>query len=333
MYLFMLVTLTWGILFLTDSLKVWHAVILLVIHGFAGVLWGPAAQMMIHEIVGREHLQSGVRLMATSLTLGILLGPAVGGGLMLWLRPSLGIIVNALIYLPLVLWLWKAPFGTAFKIKKDQGPVQPIRGLADIIETVKIVSSQRTIMTMTLLAGAASLFVGNAYHAQMPEFTLDLLPNDNGAFYAILLTASGIGALTAGIVLESCNLLQARPRTVFYLVFLWSIIIMGFAASSNAYFSVVLLFIAGFLELTYKSMAQTLVQLRAPSEMRGRVIGLFNMSSLGLKSFSGLTVGIGGAVVGIHWSLGVSAILLLAFTIILFNFAQGFRPSTTANGN
>ncbi|MFP6760633.1 MAG: MFS transporter, partial [Rhodospirillales bacterium] len=49
MYLFMLVTLTWGILFLTDSLKVWHAVILLVIHGFAGVLWGPAAQMMIHD--------------------------------------------------------------------------------------------------------------------------------------------------------------------------------------------------------------------------------------------------------------------------------------------
>ena len=333
MYLFMLVTLTWGILFLTDSLKVWHAVILLVIHGFAGVLWGPAAQMMIHEIVGREQLQSGVRLMATSLTLGILLGPAVGGGLMLWLGPSLGIIINALIYLPLILWLWKAPFGPAFKIKKDQHPAQPIRGFADIIETVRIVSSQRTIMTMTLLAGAASLFVGNAYHAQMPEFTLDLLPNDNGAFYAILLTASGIGALTAGIVLESGNLLQAKPRTVFYLVFLWCIIIMGFAASSNAYFSVGLLFIAGFLELTYKSMAQTLVQLRAPSEMRGRVIGLFNMSSLGLKSFSGFTVGIGGAVVGIHWSLGVSAILLLAFTIILFNFAQGFRPSTTANGN
>ena len=211
--------------------------------------------------------------------------------------------------------------------------MQPIRGLADIIETVKIVSSQRTIMTMTLLAGAASLFVGNAYHAQMPEFTLDLLPNDNGAFYAILLTASGIGALTAGIVLESSNLLKAKRRTVFNLVFLWCIIIMGFAASSNAYFSVVLLFIAGFLELTYKSMAQTLVQLRAPSEMRGRVIGLFNMSSLGLKSFSGFTVGIGGAVVGIHWSLGVSAILLLAFTIILLIFAQGFRPSTTANGN
>ena len=188
-------------------------------------------------------------------------------------------------------------------------------------------------MTMTLLAGAASLFVGNAYHAQMPEFTLDLLPNDNGTFYAILLTASGIGALTAGIVLESGNLLQARPRTVFYLVFLWCIIIMGFAASPNAYFSVVLLFIAGFLELTYKSMAQTLVQLRAPSEMRGRVIGLFNMSSLGLKSFSGFTVGIGGAVVGIHWSLGISAILLLAFTIILLIFAQGLRPSTTASGS
>ena len=38
-----LVSLTWGILFLTDTIEVWHACVLLVIHGMAGVLGGPAA--------------------------------------------------------------------------------------------------------------------------------------------------------------------------------------------------------------------------------------------------------------------------------------------------
>ena len=317
MYLFMLVTFVWGLLFVTDSLQVWHAVILLIIHGLAGVLWGPAAQMMIHDIVGKEQLQSGVRLIATSLTLGVLLGPAVGGGLMLWLGPAKGIMVNAFIYLPLVLWLWQAPYGSAFDRNRIRPPIRLIHGFSDFIATIKSVSNQQTIISMTLLAGMASLFVGNAYHAQMPEFTFGLLPHDDGIFYAILLTASGIGALCAGIILESCNFLQAKPNTVFYLVLIWCITIIGFAISSNIYFSVGLLFFAGFLELTYKSMAQTLVQLNAPNEIRGRVIGLFNMSSLGLKSFSGFTVGIGGALVGIHWSLGISAALLLIFSLLL----------------
>ncbi len=62
-------------------------------------------------------------------------------------------------------------------------------------------------------------------------------------------------------------------------------------------------------------MAQTLVQLHAPPPIRGRVIGLYSMSSLGLRAFSGVTVGIGGSLIGIHWSLALSAMLLLAFTM------------------
>ena len=321
MYLFMLVSLAWGLLFFTDTLEVWHAVILLTVHGFAGVLWGPAAQIMIYDLIGREQLQSGVRLLATSRTLGILLGPAVGGGLMIVLGPAWGIFVNILIYVPLVLWLWKTPQTSAFRPDAARHSTPVMRGFADLIRTIRYLISKRTIISMTLLAGGASLFVGNAHHAQMPEFTLDLFPSDDGILYAILLTASGIGALTAGIVLESRSILEPKPNTAFILVFIWCIAIIGFAASANAYLSVILLFVAGFLELTYNSMAQTLVQLHAPTDMRGRVIGLFSMSALGLKSFSGITVGIGGAIAGIHWSLGISATLLLAFTIMLSIYA------------
>src|ERR1700709_726172 len=58
---FILVSLAWGYLFVTDSLEMWHAMVLLVIHGFAGVLWGPASQLFIHDIVGPQQLQSAVR--------------------------------------------------------------------------------------------------------------------------------------------------------------------------------------------------------------------------------------------------------------------------------
>ena len=75
------------------------------------------------------------------------------------------------------------------------------------------------------------------------------------------------------------------------------------------------------LNLTFYSMAQTLVQLRAPSQLRGRVIGLFNMSSMGLRAFSGVTVGVLGSLIGIHWSLALSATALMAVTTALLAFS------------
>ena len=75
--------------------------------------------------------------------------------------------------------------------------------------------------------------------------------------------------------------------------------------------ALVLLFVAGFVELAFSAMAQTLVQINAPAAIRGRVIGLFNMSSLGLRAFAGVTVGLLGGAIGIHWSLAISATALL----------------------
>jgi hypothetical protein len=68
------------------------------------------------------------------------------------------------------------------------------------------------------------------------------------------------------------------------------------------------------------SMAQTLVQLQAPTQLRGRLIGLFNTSNNGLKAFSGVTVGVVGGLIGVHWSLALSSMVLLAVTVALFAF-------------
>jgi hypothetical protein len=77
------------------------------------------------------------------------------------------------------------------------------------------------------------------------------------------------------------------------------------------------LFAAGFLELSFNAMAQTLVQLNAPPDKRGRVIGLFNMSSLGLRAFSGISVGLLGSLIGVHWSLAASVLATLAIAAAL----------------
>src|ERR1700674_1597261 len=79
MLLFIAVSISWGIMFMTDSATMWKAMLLLVIHGLAGVIWMPASQVLIHRIVSVEQLPSAVRLTATGRYLAFLIGPAVGG--------------------------------------------------------------------------------------------------------------------------------------------------------------------------------------------------------------------------------------------------------------
>lgn len=316
--MFLGVSLMWGVLFLTGTIQVWHACVLLVVHGMAGVLWNPGSQLLIHDIVGSEHLQSAVRLSATSRQLGILLGPAVGGALMLLMGPAMGLFVNALIYLPLTIWLLVVPY-TGHREKSSGGRPTGI-SLREALETMREASGSRTILSMVLLGGATSLLVGNAFQAQMPEFAYDLGADEEGFAYSALLAANAAGAVAGGLMLEGRALLRASARTATLCAIMWCLVIAGFAAATSYPLALIFLFCAGFLNLTYLSMAQTLVQLLAPPHLRGRLIGLFHMSNSGLRAFSGVTVGVLGGLIGIHRSLALSAMALLAVTITLLAF-------------
>src|SRR5207244_12614361 len=108
--LFALASLAWAVLFLTGTLRIWHAAVILSIHGAAGVIGLPASQLIVYDIVGPERLPSAIRLNATSRYLAILLGPAVGRGPLLLLGPGLGLLVNILIYAPFTLFLLRIPY-------------------------------------------------------------------------------------------------------------------------------------------------------------------------------------------------------------------------------
>src|SRR5579862_2010200 len=213
MVLFMGVSLCWSLLIATDSLRIWEAWVLLSIHGCAGVLWSPASQLLIHDIVGEQDLPSAVRLAATARYAGMFLGPAVGSALLLLLGPAHGLLVNMLIYLPMLLWLWRAPYGPRFRPAGKASLQETGHGLREAWATLRIMRTNPVLLSMTLLGGGAAFFVGNAYQAQMPQFATELGHGNPGLAYWMLLGADAVGALIGAIVLESRGLLPPRPRT------------------------------------------------------------------------------------------------------------------------
>src|SRR5580704_17205621 len=315
--LFIVASAGWGYFFVTDTLRMWEAMALLVIHGCAGVLWITSSQVLLYDIVGPAALPSAVRLAATARYLGVLVGPGVGSVIMLTLGPTRGIFLNTLFYLPLVLWLVGAPYGRHFRGDRPP-PKRAVRGLADIIQTAREVRAIPVLGAMIVLAGGASFWIGNSYQAQMPGFAHDLGHGDPGTAYSMLLAADAAGALLSGILLESRGgIFAMRPRTPILLAIGWASALGGFALMRSYSLALPLLFLAGFLELSFNSTTQTLVQMNAPDANRGRVLGLYNMAAAGLRTFSGIPVGLAGSVVTVHVSLACAAAAFIVTGAVL----------------
>jgi hypothetical protein len=276
-----------------------------------------SSQMLLYDIVGPVNLQSAVRLAATGRYIGTLVGPGVGSLMLRFVGARYGMLLNTAFYLPLIIWLMRAPYGRHFRGEAAR-PRRAVRGLRDIVDTIREVRPLPVLAGMIMLAGCASFFIGNSYQPQMPGFAIDLGHGDPGVSYMVLLGADAAGALVAGIVLEARGgLFRIQPRTAMILAASWAVSLGLFAQMRVYWPAVALLFVAGFFELSFSSMVQTIVQMKAPDASRGRVLGLYNMAGSGLRTFSGITVGFVGGLIGIHTSMVVAAIALcLAIAII-----------------
>jgi MFS family permease len=320
--LFMLVSALWGVLFLTHSLQIWEACVLLVLHGCAGSLWGPGEQLMLHDFVGREELPSAVRLNATFRSLGILFGPVVGSALLLGLGPVHGIFVNIAFYLPLTLFLFRTKFTGHVR---DGVIVRQRVGMRDSLRVLREVRSNHTLVSMIVLAGLGSFFVGSSLQTSMPVFAHSLGAGSAGLAYGVLLFANGAGGVIGGVLLEATGRIKPNVMAAVVSTAVYGVTTLLFALTTSYPLALVLLLAGGIAYLASMSITQTVVQLLAPPEERGRVVGLYGVSANGLRAGSGFTVGLLGAAIGLHWSLGVSAAALCVGTALAALYALSDR--------
>jgi MFS family permease len=312
--LFMVVSLAWGVLFATGTLNVWDACVLLVLHGMAGALWAPPEQLLLEDFVGRADLPSAIRLNSTARSLGILCGPVIGSALLLGLGATRGIWVNIAFYLPLTALMAR----TRFTGHSRTGVVA--RERVSVLAAVRVfrdVSRDRVLAAMIVLAGLGSFFVGSAMQTSMPAIASTTTGIASGTAYGVLLFANGLGGVLGGLLLEGTGWIRLSVRAA-----LWSTAVYGastvfFAVSHDYLVAAPLLVVGGIANLAALSITQTVVQLRAPREKKGQVIGVYGVGANGMRIGSGLTVGLFGAAVGLRPALGWSAAALVACVAVL----------------
>src|SRR5581483_7813648 len=176
-----------GLLAVTGHLQLWHMIVLLLLHGFAGVIQMPSSQVLVYDLVGKDSLPNALSLSASSCYVAQFLGPMIGTWLLTTFGAGGGLLANLVFYAPLsIALLFLNP-------PRTLQPTPRTTGWRGIVEGLRFVRRHQAILGLTLLAAIPGGLLGFGYQALMPALAEELGSGQRG--FGLLLSANGVGAV------------------------------------------------------------------------------------------------------------------------------------------
>jgi MFS family permease len=273
----MLTNLTAGIsalsvatLVLTENIKIWHVMFFAFMLGMGNAIDAPVRQSFNVEVVGKDDLPNAVGLNSTNFNVGRLIGPGLSGLLIAAYGTGVSFLFNGISYLFVILAL--------ITIRENELFIEPKKSSSTKIrEAMSYVAARPDILAVMITVFFATSFGlnFNIFNTMMATQVFDKGAAEYGALGSIL----AVGSLTGAII--SARLEKKRgPRFVMVgsIIFSAVLIVSAFAPTYLVYS--ILLPIIGCVALLTFIGANTMVQLRTDSQIRGRVMGICGLISL-----------------------------------------------------
>ena len=257
----------------------------ILIASFAGALLlafdNPARQSLIPELVPREHLLNAISLNSATYTGAALIGPALAGLLLDVLGAGWLFMINALSFLAVI--------GALLAMRGL--PTRPRRptSLRDGLLGGFAYASRDHITLLLLLLSALAAVFGRSYQQLLPVFADDIWRVGSGG-YGVLLGAGGAGALAGAFAMASVRQLDRYGRGLVISGIAFCVLLTAFALCPFFVPGVVLLVLVGIASTVFTTLIATVIQLRVPGELRGRVMSLYAITLIGLPSLGALGV-------------------------------------------
>jgi len=278
---------------LTGHVQIWHIAVLSLLFGTASAVEITARQAMLIELAGREALPSAIALQTTAFNVGRVIGPLVAS----WLLTSTGteasvFMANGVSFLFVIAGLLIAQ--TRYKVLPE---VEDRKSLVmEFREGMAYIRRNSLVASIILMAALVGFF-GFPLVQQIPALARDVLrtASDTEAVVAartsLLYAAQGGGALVAAILAAYMN---ASPRkglmvTLGQVTFTLPLIALGFAPNLNI--SLILLVLLGWGTVTQLVAMNTLIQIKVPNGLRGRVFSVYLWALQGVAPFGSLLIG------------------------------------------
>jgi MFS family permease len=272
--------------------RYWSIVAISAAAGCVNAFDGPARQVYVLDLVGRDRLAGAVSLYEVILNTSRVLGPSLGGVLLALLGPAACVLANSVSFLaPIAVLLRYRTRATAAVVD----PAEPAQASSARTRKAKGAARAGLRYAWSIPAIRACLLIAAASGILFsPAVLLPLLAvrafHLGGGGYGALLAAFGIGALP-GALLASRGNAEPTGRQVG-----WLAVGTGLCMAATAYApDLPLAFLAigatGLTSIWMIARANTLVQLRSDPAMRGRVMGAWTMALPGMSPITSIAVG------------------------------------------
>ncbi len=285
---------------LTGIVTVWWLFGLLLLHGFAGAIGGPAQQTLIHSMVGRDRVLSAVALNSIGRQFSPVVGPAVAGLVFLAFGAGWGFAVNALTFLPLLLFLLVVRVPVLHRSER-----RAITGA--LREALSFIRERPVTLSLIVIEAGIVMFIGQAFTSLLVVLSAERFPSLAFA-YPSLLVASGAGAMLAAVWLAYAGQHRRAGRMVLAAAVAQMTAVFIIANATDYVASLAVMVVYGASALVTHTLVNTLLQLSAPDRMRGRVMGAYAFGTAGMRVVNGPLIGGLAATVGVAATMaGASA--------------------------
>lgn len=274
---------------LAGVVRVWHVVALAALLGVVNAFDGPARQAFTVEMVGHEDLLNAIALNSSIFNAARTVGPAVAGVTVALVGEGLAFAFNAVSFLFVIagLLLMRLP---------PFVPSASMRQPGQLREGLRYIAGESRVRVLLLQAAAICLFCFT-FIPLLPVFARDVLhvgPTGLGALSA----SSGLGALTAALLLAQFGRVVPRGRLLRFAALIYPVVLIAFSATRWLPLASFLLLLAGWAGVTTMALTNTLIQSIVPDRLRGRVMSVFNLLLMGLSPMGGLLAGAVAELVG-----------------------------------
>lgn len=278
---------------LCGVVEVWHVLVLALLQGIVEAVDMPARQALQLDLVGAPDLQSAVSLNSVAFNAARMVGPAFAGVLVAATGEGVCFALNAASYLAVLLALVSIPASAALH-------PSPSGIGAHLLEGVRFVRREAQLRRVLVAAGMTSLF-GLSYITLLPVLAREVLGAGAGG-YGALLGGAGLGAMAGALATASRRSGAGTVRAVAFGQAILGVGLMALAASRRVEVALAFMVMIGAAVAVQLSVSNAAMQMKAPEELRGRVISLYIWIFAGLAPVGGLAAGAVAEVIGATWT-------------------------------
>ncbi|MFE5796884.1 MFS transporter [Streptomyces sp. NPDC056503] len=293
--------------------RVWFLYAIVALQAVCAALNSPARSAMIPRLLPPEQLRAANALNSMVMTFGTLIGPSLGGVVVGFAGYQTAYTIDALAFFASLYAMWRLP---------SMPPERTAAKRASVLDGLRFLGT-RPNLRATFVSDLFAMILSQP-KALFPAVAALWFGGD-AKTTGLLVAAPAFGALLGGVVSGWQNRIRHHGQAILIAVAAWGLAIAAFGLSRNLWIGLLCLAVAGYADTSSMIFRNTMMQVAAPDEMRGRLQGVFIVVVAGgprLGDFvAGSVAGLSSPTVAITGG-GLACVLAIG---VFSLYARGFR--------